>query len=719
MPRNSLPPPRLSDLPWMTPWYGPKALAQTGIRAMTSQVISGYADQRILQAAIDNIQAPDLVARYDYSSLRTPPDNLRKLELDANGALWIDYMADTGDGFDSTFSMASLLAQQQIEVDDRGEKLALPQGQILFLGGDQAYPYASDKEYRDRFLQAFEMTHWHEDPAKPKPRRRLFVLPGNHDWYDGLDAFDRLFCGLRDRYSIGRAIGQWVCHQHRSYWAVHLPHNWWIWGLDIQLNQNIDIGQIQYFHAMADAIESAPNDTKIILCIPTPSWHTGHEAQTTLAYSTNLVRILNLAIDKGKVCAVLSGDWHHYSRYFSSEHKLNLITSGGGGAYLAPTHELPNRIMVPWRSSTGVKPEMLPFVLSGSPTTSDEDVKNASRQPRPESVYPSKRSSRWLSWQILLFPIYNPTFCIALGTFYWVLWWFYTSTYVPWTRELGELIPNLVSKAQSVSGSSFQVPMDGILSAGKWLGWYEQLRLPWSVARWQPFFAFFALGIFGLIWAFLAGSKRPVLRFVESVAFWLLHVYAMAGLSQAILSFGPYVLPKAVSDLGWNVAWYSIAMLLLASGVAGTLCGIYLFIGHRVFKTHIDNGFSAIRIAGYKNFLRMRITKDELTIFPIGLKRVPHRAMSMWGMAGWRQPTDREIASGITAAYVSRRGLKPHLIERPIVIRASDIVDLDPVAAKPRPVAARPPELAVTPAAGTAANPATPRSVLPTSEPFT
>ena len=46
-------------------------------------------------------------------------------------------------------------------------------------------------------------------------------MPGNHDWYDGLKAFRRLFC-------TGRSIGAWRTRQERSYFACRLTHGWWL-----------------------------------------------------------------------------------------------------------------------------------------------------------------------------------------------------------------------------------------------------------------------------------------------------------------------------------------------------------------------------------------------------------------------------------------------------------------------------------------------------------
>jgi hypothetical protein len=48
--------------------------------------------------------------------------------------LWFDFMADTGDGGNSTYSVARLLAQPSLTVGD----LKLPRGHLLIVGGDLA-----------------------------------------------------------------------------------------------------------------------------------------------------------------------------------------------------------------------------------------------------------------------------------------------------------------------------------------------------------------------------------------------------------------------------------------------------------------------------------------------------------------------------------------------------------------------------------------------------
>ena len=85
MSEEPLPP--LRELPLMTPWYGPKALAQTGLRDFISRVFGSYADQRIMQAAVDYKPPRKSPGAYDYSE---PDRRTRQSAGDAEGAIWVD-----------------------------------------------------------------------------------------------------------------------------------------------------------------------------------------------------------------------------------------------------------------------------------------------------------------------------------------------------------------------------------------------------------------------------------------------------------------------------------------------------------------------------------------------------------------------------------------------------------------------------------------------------
>ena len=359
---------RKRRLPQMVNWWDASVLGMVGVRTLISGTIGNYADQRPMQAAADIGSEAELTSRHDYravcaggeengvkavqdsdGSWSLPSGETTKtLTFDKDGALWVDFIADLGDGFEATYAMAYLMAQPAItaEIPDANGNLTaqqLPGGDILILGGDLAYPNATIEEYNARcivpFNDAFQL------PAGQPAKRKLFFIAGNHDWYDGLAAFTSVFCTARDRLAHGKGltIGGWQAEQRRSYFALALPHGWWFWGVDLALNETIDEAQKNYFEAMS--FKTNPGE-KIIIIVHAPVWQ----------YSDNspLHEVSQWARKRGaEVVALIAGDLHFYSRFHSITPKraeaddaplpreLQLITSGGGGAFLHPTHQLP------------------------------------------------------------------------------------------------------------------------------------------------------------------------------------------------------------------------------------------------------------------------------------------------------------------------------------------------------------------------------------------
>jgi hypothetical protein len=131
---------------------------------------------------------------------------------------------------------------------------------VVILGGDQVYPTPSRREYEDRLVAPFETAKaWSPETTAPA----LYALPGNHDWYDGLVSFMRLF--LNKGWFAG-----WRTWQTRSYFALKLPHRWWLVGVDIQLDSDIDMDQLEYFKWIAN--EQMQAGDSLILCVAEPEW---------------------------------------------------------------------------------------------------------------------------------------------------------------------------------------------------------------------------------------------------------------------------------------------------------------------------------------------------------------------------------------------------------------------------------------------------------------
>ncbi|MGA9309860.1 MAG: hypothetical protein WBV74_05760, partial [Pseudonocardiaceae bacterium] len=209
----------------------------------------------------------------------------------------------------------------------------------------------------------------------------LFAIPGSHDWYDGLVNFTSVFC--RNHW-----IGGWKTRQRRSYFALKLPHRWWLWGIDIQFGSFIDEAQLQYFaDAAADQVQ--PGD-RIILCMA-KEVESGRKQSEI--HSDRDVKYLEREIIQpcgARLVLYLKSGKHYYARYEQEDGVRQHITSGGGGAFLHPTHNLPERMNLPGA--------------------------HGSIAYRKASTYPAPAVSKRLRKRIWLLPVYNLPLAAVFGT---------------------------------------------------------------------------------------------------------------------------------------------------------------------------------------------------------------------------------------------------------------------------------------------------------------
>src|SRR5258708_12692902 len=105
----------LAAYPKMARWFNPALLLKLLRNVIVSTMFGQYADRRLIVAALDTVPKEELL---DRATVHTRlPEGKPVLAPDEEGAVWIDFVADLGDGFDATFSVPSLLAKQPIEQD--------------------------------------------------------------------------------------------------------------------------------------------------------------------------------------------------------------------------------------------------------------------------------------------------------------------------------------------------------------------------------------------------------------------------------------------------------------------------------------------------------------------------------------------------------------------------------------------------------------------------
>jgi hypothetical protein len=159
------------------------------------------------------------------------------------------------------------------------------------------------------------------------------------------------------------------------------------------------------------------------------------------------------------------------------------------------------------------------------------------------------------------------------------------------------------------------------------------------------------------------------------VIVWLLVEHTAPGkaLWTAVVKLTDVVVPFALSPLTvlvtpdvLQVVFFAIASISLGGILGALIFGAYWSLMSTFAARHTDHAFSALGLKNYKHFLRMRFEKDQVTIYPIAIDKVP-------GRRGWRALEHGETRPSHSPQIVPKKGLRPHLIEPPIIIRAGDV----------------------------------------------
>ncbi len=609
-----------------TSWLDPIDLARTGLQTVLAGLFGAFADKREVLAAL--YPDDDKVARpaFDYSG---------------TGEVWFDYISDTGDGWNPTYSIACLVGQDRLDVSpvaDGGDQVTLPRGAFTILGGDQVYPVASAELYRDRLEGPFYCAR--ATSVDEADRTPVYALPGNHDWYDGLTSFIRLFC-QKDRW-----VGQWRATQTRSYFAIKLPHRWWIWGLDVQLESNVDPAQVRYFRHYATFLQRGD---RVILVTPEPSWIKAGRTRKASKAHLNMLFLETYITARGATIPVhIAGDSHHYARYQGQDGRSQLITCGGGGAFLHGTFGLPGKLNVQ--------------------TSQGQQIDQVAAVPTAEQ---SEKMCGSVFWKLLW---RNPWFAVAVGAVYGIYGWFLQSA--------SEALNTLELNKQAYTLFAY-LRVDHCISWKPWAlpvidlqNFYSQ-RTPCSKVFWawgdivlhDPLvFLFSAVIIIGCL-VFAVRSKRPGKSPWLAGGVGVLHGIAHIALALVLIKIAAFYIP-------WD---WAVHPAFLLGGIPGSLLvAAYLWLAHRAIGAHDQEVLSTQGIEDYKCFARFRVTKDAMTIYPIGLAKVCRRWNAApglkvteeklrWWPPRWRREYKLEVPAGTKRIFEPAEPLTPRLMEPPIV----------------------------------------------------
>lgn len=324
--------------------------------------IAWYNPFVLLRSIKEMMSTSDQIRNLDRREMYSP--NLRLIQVaeeKRDGDFWWDFVSDSGDGGNSTYTVAREMQKDYLlraVCPDVAAAETLPEqfprGELLVLGGDLAYPGASVEDYQYRLTEMWVASSPNQNVQEDRDAYRpSLAIPQNHDWFDNISTFSRYFVDTRwddpgfnllsaetepDLTPIGtRKL------QKQSYFAARLPNNWIILGFDFALVGDIDRQQFAAFHKLFKSGQITPEDN-LILLYPEPYWsrHLGDAARE--GYPKRYQRFEAFIVKLGcKVRMRIAGDIHHYARETArADHHMQyddtLIISGGGGAFLHPTH---------------------------------------------------------------------------------------------------------------------------------------------------------------------------------------------------------------------------------------------------------------------------------------------------------------------------------------------------------------------------------------------
>lgn len=640
----------------MARWLSPPQLMDAGLKELVAGLFETFADRRDSLEARENVvllhPSVEIAPEATLGSTSTPLTSRPLLPVGgdhpSDEGFWIDYVADLGDGFSTTYSVAAEIAMRGSDPKGKtyrtpdGGEVSLQRGELLIMGGDEVYPLASDEEYRNRTIGPYETAC-----RQVEPGMSVLAVPGNHDWYDGLTAFLSRFC-------TEQWIGGWQTRQSRSYWAAKVQPGWWVWGIDVALEHvPIDHHQLQYFRSVAAELE--PGD-QIILATAMPSWLSSDRPRWIQKVESFARGVIGSAPDEAspdddpydqlayfmstalasapesdehienppRFALALSGDKHYYCRHDNEAAEPNKrfthIVAGGGGAYMSLPVRLANRVSLPWPRKRAEGDAGL---------TLDK-----------EAQWPDPGDTRVLAvsalWRMIT---RNWGLCAVMSAFYLLLVttiqsgdrtdftasWFgniehsiSSLTTSPWLAMVGVVMVLVVSLTSKLP-AALRFPL-ALLQTGFHLA---ALSGAAAVARWAmsgdlrfapTTWASIALIAAALAWAGWGGWT-----------WWVYRKFPVAVTGGCLAFVG---LAIAMAIVQWEAGVWAILVLGLSLGLSGVAFSAGLIVAVTIFGDQMNELSVAIREDGFKNFIRLNIDADgDLHAYVIGLEKIPYQRL--------------------------------------------------------------------------------------------
>jgi hypothetical protein len=237
---------------------------------------------------------------------------------------------------------------------------------FMVICSDVIYPSGDAEDYEQKFYRPYK--------NYPGP---IYALPGNHDWYDGLNGFMYHLCEAEasalssvpqggswwsrplrrllwrkpaqmeptvpTRKRVWRSASSQKSEQHSPYFAIKTGPLLLV-GIDTGMNGGIDRDQAEWLRMVSKI------DKPKVLLTGKPIYVDG-EYHPGMIEGEDDCTVDDIVRDPDHCyVAVIGGDIHNYQRYTvdvkDGAQRIHYFVSGGGGAYMDATHKIP-RVSLP------------------------------------------------------------------------------------------------------------------------------------------------------------------------------------------------------------------------------------------------------------------------------------------------------------------------------------------------------------------------------------
>jgi len=593
------------------------------------------------------VQAGDMRTVYHREGRKRLFDLSDRRDGPKSDSFWFDFFADSGDSFNGSYTVSCLLARDLNDLPGFNE--TLPRPGVVLHGGDVSYPWPAEHEMVNRFClpleyalpgdgsnqsvgDSFDMNEENGGSVKDNDEKpTMFILPGNHEWIDGLQLFNDMFV---DKMS---SLGQWSIPQESSYFVLRLPGNWWIFVVDCidgaaaEHAPDVDAHQMEYFKDVYDNQVDKKRDSVIIAThIPDYFWN------SILGYNKGPQLSALRSYLGENFAAMMTGDMHFYRRYApetSIDKKRGVRRSVVEGNVL------------PLEGNVDEFPQL--FIVGGgggfSHSTANPKADKVKLgfpfedEPKPfvsKKEFPSPKQCNDFFFE-RVYKTHHPGLQRMLGFLYMV----FAAGY----------LPNRGGYDDSASVSTI---LSSALTSGKSFTSY-----PAVITLFIIFNAFNTANYSGNGIFFLKVASG-------ALGFTALHVVCAAGILSLLLNHVVTGIPDVgkedanVDELA--VAGYYLAVLMLEFLLGGA-CGhvlvmTYFRIMFGYFNFHWNEAYCGIEDEDHKNFIRCRVNVADgsIDVHAIGINTVPKK---------WKE-NENKAENPCLLWPKDQDKIHPHLIEK-------------------------------------------------------